>query len=204
MLRAGALLGVLACLGWSVAPARAQQGTMQVKAAIITRFAGQVIVLNGLPEDPTGFTLQVEDGRLIDFLIAPTAKFTPRSAQAQVERLQQGDYALIYARRISQNWVANRIVFDVAPFPGINRFTLTGAIVRVSKDNKRFALQLDTGDIHWITITRQTKFRDVNSQLMPSPPLLVKQTTVQVLVHRTGNIWLALEIDLKSSAGSPV
>src|SRR5690348_10644658 len=93
----GALLLVPALLA-AVAPPGAQaqhalgpQGVPQTLAG--PRLMGQVSALSGPVSNPDGFTLDTGN-RSVDVRIAPKATFTARSAEAEVEGLQVGDYVV--------------------------------------------------------------------------------------------------------------
>lgn len=192
------LLAVVLGAIWIVVPSHLT-AQAQTQAGTV-RFNGQVLSVDGAGHNPTGFSLQLP-GRTVDLRVAPKAVFKAMSAEAEVEGFQIGDYAVVDARRVDKAWVAATIEFDVQPIrPGPRQTMVSGAIQRVSVTGLRFLLKLDTGDMHWISITRKTRFK-VDGQLSTLPPLLQKGQSVDVLVSQAPRGWIALEIDLKS--GSP-
>jgi hypothetical protein len=176
-------------------PAHAQQAPPDVQ-----RFVGQVIRLFPSANNPAGFTLQLRN-RTIDLMITAGTKFHAGSAEAEVEGFQAGDYAVVTARHVNRTWVASSIDFDVQPITVMQVQNVTGTIVRVSPNGKRFLMLLDTGTMRWVTVTRKTKFH-MDGQLVDPPPPLLKGDMVQVGMEHTGRLWVALDITIRT-AGTP-
>jgi hypothetical protein len=158
----------------------------------LTVFYGQVIAMAGAVDAPTGFSLLLKN-RLIDFRIAAHVTLKPHSAEAEVEGFQTNDYAAVGAKRINRVWVAFAIEFDVQSFRDTP--TLSGVIVRVTPNGRRLIMQLGNGTSRWVTIVPRTIFR-IDGKLQALPPLLQKGELVDVKMRLTGNVWVALEIDL--------
>jgi predicted DNA binding CopG/RHH family protein len=163
------------------------------------QFNGQVTTLaQDKNSQPATFSLQLK-ARSVEIRVAPRAtRFFARSAEAEVEGLQVGDYAIVVAHRVRKAWVARTIYFDVRPIYALNQITVTGAILKVDPVAKRFVLKTRNRQYRWILVTRRTKFR-VDGQLVTLPPLLSKGQTVQVLMHRVGANWPAFEVNLKTT-----
>jgi hypothetical protein len=169
----------------------------------VTHFFGQVKSLTGPAADPTGFALQL-DGRTVNLHISATGTvFTARSAEAWVDGFAVGDFASVRARRVNRIWMAQRILFDVRPFGQIKTVSLTGTILKFSKDTTRVQLQPTVGDPRWIIIRPATRFR-VDGVATTVAPTLVKGDLVQVTLRRTAQGWITVELNLKTSpVGSP-
>jgi hypothetical protein len=169
----------------------------------------------GPADTPTGFSLLLASGRLVPFVTAPNATLSGKSAEAAVEGLQRGDYAIVQARNVSvvvahrvrKHWVAYHVDFDVQPItptpvPKPVMATITGTVTRVTVDGKRFAVQDQaTLKVWMITIDARTAFR-VDGQPMPGPPVLSKGDPVVVRARKTGGVWVATEVNLRTSASS--
>jgi hypothetical protein len=134
-------------------------------------------------------------------MITAGTKFHAGSAEAEVEGFQAGDYAVVTARHVNRTWVASSIDFDVQPITVMQVQNVTGTIVRVSPNGKRFLMLLDTGTMRWVTVTRKTKFH-MDGQLVDPPPPLLKGDMVQVGMEHTGRLWVALDITIRT-AGTP-
>jgi hypothetical protein len=163
------------------------------------RFVGQVTQLVGPPGNPTEFTLQLRY-RSIDIKIASDAVFIARSAEAEVEGFQVGDYATVTARRAEHVWIAVRIQFDVQPLVTA-LVSVTGTVLRVSNDERRIVIRLDTGGTgtRLITIGVKTRF-EIDGQPAPVAVPLVKGDIVHVQMRATNHGWYALTVDLVSTA----
>ena len=165
----------------------------------VTVFSGQVTALSGPVANPTGLTLQ-DRIRSVDIRIAPETMFRARSAEAEVEGLVVGDYAVIGARKGKGSWIANRISFDVRPM--VAGTLVTGTIVKLSSNGKQLQLRLDTGQMQPVTIGPRTKYR-IDGQPTDTPPELAKGDVVQVLMRSAPRGWTAMEINLLPSSLSP-
>ncbi|MBV9281113.1 MAG: hypothetical protein JOZ41_13610 [Chloroflexi bacterium] len=199
-------LGLGSALGPAAARPLPQVGSL-------TRFVGMVGAVVGPADTPTGFSLLLASGRLVPFVTAPNATFSGKSAEAAVEGLQRGDYAIVQARNVSvvvahrlrKHWVAYHVDFDVQPItptpaPKPAAATITGTVTRVTVDGRRFAVQDQATLKVWtITIDARTVFR-VDGQLMPGPPVLSKGDSVVVRARKAGSVWVATEVNLRTTA----
>jgi hypothetical protein len=126
--------------------------------------------------------------------------FRARSAEAEVENLVVGDYAVVGARKVRGSWTAYRISFDVRPM--VSGTLVTGTILKVGRNGKQLQLRLDTGQMQSITISPRTRFR-INGQPTDALVDLSKGDVVQILMRSTDRGWVAMEINLLPSSGSP-
>lgn len=202
------VLSLVVAVAGLITPASASVGGPH-SGPLVARFNGRVTALTGPPDSPSGLTLQLRD-RTVDVRIgsgvdcAYALNCTARSAEAEVEGLQVGDYALVSARRINRTWVAFHIDFDVQPIDMRPPPIVTGTIVKVTPNGLRFQLRVVTGGVglHWVTIGPKTIFR-VDGQLTDMPPTLSKGDAVRVTIRVTDRGWAAIEVDLRTTGGSP-
>ena len=187
-----AALAALLGIAGSLTPVGAHESAVTQRAPV--RFNGQVIRVVGPVENPTGFRLQLP-ARVVDFEISPTATFTAESAEANVEGFVKGDYALVFANRVRRAWIATRILFDVDPIGGPVQVRVTGTITRVTPNQKRFVLKLDSGELRLVTVVPKTTFL-MNDQPVTAPPVLAKDDLVTVVMRRTPRGWFAVSVDL--------
>jgi len=122
-----------------------------------------------------------------------------RSAEAEVEGFQSGDYAIVMARHVNRGWVANRVEYDVQPIAGVVQVTLTGTVQRVSANGKLFSMQVDSGSVRWVVINARTKYR-VDGQLLDGPPVLMRGDMVTVIMRRVVRTWVALSVNVRTSS----
>lgn len=184
-------------LAGSLTPAGAQRFiTNQITNQQVDhgRVEGQIVSIQGQPDNPTGLTLGLMDQTLF-LRFTPRVIIKARSAEAQVEGLLKDDWAIVTVQRLRGSLVATRVEFDVQPLPPY--LELTGTFVRELPTGKRIFIKLDAGGIRPLIITRQTRFR-LDDSLQDSPPVLTRGQSVQALVRRAPAGLLALEIDVKS------
>jgi hypothetical protein len=160
---------------------------------VITDVAPQGPNSNG---DPMGFRLELglnaEDIKLIGSTV-----ITGKSAEAVVEGVSPGDYALVRAKRYRGVWYATRVVFDVQPVAPLRLFS--GTIVRMSTDGKRIVLKLDGTKA--IVVTRlilKTRFH-VDGHPVDIPPTLALLEPLQALCQRINGTWLVFDVYTKST-----
>jgi len=158
------------------------------------RLEGQIVSVQGQPDNPTGLTLGVMDQTLV-LRFTPRVIIKARSAEAQVEGLLKDDWAIVTVQRVHGSLVATRVEFDVQPLPPY--LELTGTFMRELPNGKRIFIKLDAGGIRPLNVTRQTRFR-LDDSLQDSPPILTRGQSVQALVRRTSGGLLALQIDVRS------
>lgn len=192
------LLAGLFSVAISLTPAAASHPSPRVASHPI-RVAGQVTAIAGPAANPTGFTLQLTD-RSIAVRIVSRTTITARSAEALVDGFLANDFAVVTTVKSGGGWVANRIVYDAVPFGPIRQFTISGSVMRVSPNGKRFMLRLVTGARHWVQITRNSRF-EVNGVPTTPAPILARTNPVEVKIRRANNYrWVALLINLKPAS----
>lgn len=150
--------------------------------------------------NPIRFTLQTSN-RVVTIKIAPRATFTALSAEAEVEGLRVGDYAVVRVRHPGHVWIGLHIAFDVRPIPVPNRANWIASVVRETPNDRFLVVQLPSGVTRWVMLDPHTKFRAYGA-LTSSPPVFDRQELVRIHARRTPHGWIALEIDLLSG-GSP-
>lgn len=163
----------------------------------VVRFYGQVTSASLVKGVPSAFTLMTRNGP-VDFRLPPRAKLVSRSAEAEVEGFQSGDYAIVMARRVNRGWVANRVEFDVQPITVAIQVTLTGTVQRVSANGKLFSMLLDSGPLRRVVINARTKYR-MDGQLLDGPPALMRGDVVTVIMRRVVRTWVALSVNVRTS-----
>lgn len=190
-----AVLVALLGLAVSLSPAGAMHVVPQQTHPPLVHFSGQVTAISGPAANPTRFTLQTND-RAIDFQIVMRTNIVARSAEAQIEGLSLDDFAMVTAARPNGSWTAYRIVYDVQPWGPIRQFTVTGTVQRVDKRGRGFQLRMSGGTTHWIVVNQQSKFA-VAGIPVDTPPTLIRDSVVEVLVRRAGLNWVALTVNVR-------
>lgn len=192
-------LALLIGLVGSVAPISAGH---RAQAAGYTRFAGLISDVTGPAGAPTAFTLQYKDRFVAMHTPAKTTTFQAKSAEAEVEGLLPGDYAVVLARHLKKGWTAFVVTFDVRPFAGLrNQLLLTGTILRVAPTGRQFSLRLDSGGTRAIKVLLRTKFF-LDGQPIDPPPGLAKGTYVQVVLRKSDTGWFAFLINVRTTQPS--
>lgn len=176
------------------------KATASIRVAALSQFGGQIVALTGNTDNPTGFTLQMKSHNM-DFKISPTTVFTARSAQAELQGFSVNDYAIVEARHVRRTWISTRIDFDITPIVP-NQITLTGSVWRISINQKRLAMKLDTGDVRWVNIIARTRYR-IDAQPIDGTLVLTKGEVVEIRAQRTVHGLFALDINLKTTTPSP-
>lgn len=195
--RSSALAVLLAVLAMAPLPAAARvTAGMHVP---IERLIGQVAAISAPNGSPTQFTLQTAD-RVVAMKIAPRATFTALSAEAEVEGLNIGDYAIVRARHPRRGWVALHIEFDVRPVHVSDLVTLVASVVRETPNGHDLVVRLPSSIIRWVVLDAQTKFR-VYGPLSSGPPVFGRGDLVHITMRRGPQRWIAVEVDIIS--GSP-
>jgi hypothetical protein len=174
------------------APARAQQ--KPDVGPDKQRFLGQVTALIGTGGNPAGFQLQL--GTMTwDIKVAPKAVFTARSAEADVEGLLSGDYAVVNARRVKHVWYAYRVDFDVQPVAPLRTFS--GTVVRASVDGKRFSVRIEPNKIMAVRVAAETRYR-IDGRFIDFAQTVSRGEYVQVLARRNDPVWIAYDLNVRS------
>lgn len=186
------LVAVLILLGG--APRASAQQIKDISVAK-GRYVGQVVAVQGPLASPTSLTLQLGLQNL-DIRILPRTILTGKSAEADVEGLQVGDYAVVISRRYNRTTAATRVVFDVEPIFPLR--AVSGTIARVAIDGQHFQVRSTTGKLAWLHVSKYARIR---LDGRPSDVLtsLVKGNTVQVLAQHTDAGWDATDISIRSS-----
>lgn len=159
-------------------------------------FAAMVAGVQGPSGNPNVFSLQLGDLSM-QMHIVPRTTFVPRSAEAEVEGLTTGDYALVVARRIRRQWVAMRVAFDVRPFPPFR--LLKGTVFTVNPNGKSFTLRLNSGRNVFLRLNPHLRVQQ-GGQTLVTPPLLSRGMLVQALALRRG-AWVVFNLTIP---GAPV
>ncbi len=161
------------------------------------RFVGQITGVLGSDASPTGITMQLQVSRTVTVRLAAKTILKARSAEAQVEGLMVGDFAVIQAVRGSLDWNARRVIFDVDPFGPIRFFTVTGSVVRLNRADTQVLLALPGGSTRWIIMTRNTHY-SLDGVPTEAAPALLRTDVLQVDVHKVPRGWVATAINVKS------
>jgi hypothetical protein len=164
----------------------------------VQRFAGQIVALPGPTASPTGITVQLQDARTVTIHLVPKTVLRARSAEAQVEGLSLGDFAVVDAVRVGPDWNARRVLFDVDPFGPIRLFTVSGTVVRLSRAGDRVLVSLVGGTTRWIFLTHDTRYA-LDGIPTDTVPVLQRNNVVQVDVRLAPRGWVALAINIKSA-----
>jgi hypothetical protein len=162
------------------------------------RFVGEVIALFGPAANPTGLTVQLG---LSTADVHFGTQYTPHplSAEAEVEGIAVHDFVSMVVRKGQGEWVAQRVDFDVQPFGRLR--LVTAAIVNLGPEARHLRIRLaDTGQVRWVTLSRQTMYESDGKPLTVLP-LLLRDQAVQILVIRGDLGWVAATINLKSAGG---
>lgn len=166
----------------------------------VDEFNGQITAVGGPTDAPTSLTLLNKASQPVTFKVRLDTTLKPLSAEAEVEGLVPGDYADVFAFRVSRTWVAARVLFDVQPVIMTRQVIVTGLITRVRADGRRLWMKLATGEIRPVAIPAKTIWL-VDGLPAGGPVALARGNLVQVKMRRTANSngWFALSINLKST-----
>jgi hypothetical protein len=205
LLRRAALLAGLLTLGATPISGASAQTTGRSLAGFVgiigqSRYIGQVIALDGRLDNPTGVMLQLGTDST-DIKLGPRYTAQPQSAEAEVEGLAVGDYALVTAHLVRGDLVAQRVQFDVEPFGRMK--LITGSVTWVSPNGKHLRLRVaDTGNTRVLQLVRSTQY-EIDGKVQIAPLLLAKEQTVQVLILHDNFQLYAVDVNLKTSPGVP-
>lgn len=188
-----AVLAVLLAAG-TLTPMSASARVPAGTRVAITQLRGQVIAISTPNGSPTRFTIETAD-RDVTVRIAPAATFTALSAEAEVEGLRVGDYAIVRVRHPHDAWVALHITFDVRPIHIRGQVTIVATVIRETPNGRYLIVRLPSGAIRWIILGTQTKFR-LYGALTSNPPLFAREELVHVTMRRIPRGWIAIEVDL--------
>lgn len=163
------------------------------------RFAGQITAVLGTDASPTGIAVQLQNSRTVVIHFAPVPKtiLKARSAEAQVEGLMVGDFAVVQATKMGLDWNARRVVFDVDPFGPIRYFTVTGSVTRLNRAGTQILLALPGGAARWIIMTRNTRYL-LDGVPAEATPAIQRSDVLQVDVHKVPRGWVATSINIKT------
>lgn len=164
----------------------------------VVRLTGQVSAISAPNGSPTQFTLQTT-AQVVTVKIAPRATFTALSAEAEVEGLSVGDYAVVRVRHVRRGWIALHIAFDVRPVHIPNRATIVASVVRETPNGHDLIVRLPSSTIRWVMLDARTKFR-VYGPMSSSSPVFARGNLVHITMRRGPRGWIAVEIDLISGA----
>lgn len=200
-----ALLAAALCAVLLTSPALAQhRGAVNLlvsptprPASTLIRLAGQVSSVLGPDASPTGITLQLEGDQKITVRFTPRTILKARSAEAQVEGLMIGDFAVVQVVKANVDWIARRVFFDVDPFGPIRFFTVTGSVVRLNRAGTQILLAIPGGTTRWIIVTRNTNY-SIDGVPTDAVPVLLRSDVLQVDVHKVPRGWLATSINVKT------
>jgi len=184
---------LIASLGASGMSAHAQKLTNLTTGTPI-RLVGQITNLQGTPDSPSGFTLQLGIDTW-DLKIPPQGIIKAQSAEADVEGLVNGDYALIDARRIKHVLYAYNILYDVQPLAPLRLFD--GTVVRVSPDGRRITIRADQNKVFLIRVALDARYR-IDGKVSDSVPVLLKGNTMQILARHNLAGWIGYDLDLRT------
>jgi hypothetical protein len=159
-------------------------------------FPGQITALIGPASNPSGLILQLGTDS-IDIRLSAKTMISGKSAEADVEGLVRGDYAVVRAKRVNRVWFATRITFDVQPIAPLR--LVSGMILHVNADGRHFTLRPDVGKgTYFMRVIRQTRFT-MDMRPGDAPTMLIKGAVVQILCRKIDGLWTAYTINLRSS-----
>lgn len=212
--RARILALVMACVVMFllVAPTHAQQRGVGNVAITPTprsegpgpqRIYGQVAGIFGPAAGPTGLAIQQQQGkadttRTVTIRLDARTVLRARTAEAQVEGLTVGDFAVVQVNRPGTDVNARRIVFDVDPFGPIRFFSVTGTILRLNRAGTQVLLALPGGAERWIILTVNTRF-SIDGSPAGYTPSFQRNNVLTVDVHLTNRGWIAQSVNLRST-----
>ena len=165
----------------------------------VRRIIGQVANITGPQTSPVAVTLQLGLQTTTVMVVSGTY-ITAHSAEADVEGLSSGDFALITVRGPETAFVAKRITYDVRPFPPLRQFE--GSVGRESPNGKHFTLKLANGNTAFVRVLTRVSAFKVDGKLASLPPVLTKGEDAQVLAFHTFNGWAAATVSLRSTSGN--
>lgn len=195
------ILCLAAVCALSAAPPALAEHSPPSNVSTAQRFDGQIISLLGPAASPTGIVLQLSATRTLTVRLTPRTIVKARSAEAQVEGLLVGDFAVVFATKPVADWNARRVTFDVDPFGPIRYFTITGTVVRLNRAGTRVQLTITGGTKRWIILTPFTHYAidGIPSDTGLTP---VRSNVLQVDVHSVPRGWVALLVNLKTTRSS--
>jgi hypothetical protein len=197
-------------------PAHAQQRGAESAAALpapradvpgVQRVFGQVAGILGPAAGPTGLAIQQQQGKedtsktVTIRLDARATILRARTAEAQVEGLTVGDFAVVQVVRSGTDLTAKRVVFDVDPFGPIRFFSVTGTLLRFNRAGTQVLLSLPGGAARWIILTSNTRYA-LDGIPTETVPALQHNNVLTVNVHLTDRGWVAQAVNLKSTRGA--
>jgi hypothetical protein len=194
--RAAALTcALLVTVSATAAPARAQSTTVEMHPEN-GRFVGLITNYQGTPLNPIAFTLQL-GMETVDLRTYAKTALLPQSAEAELEGMADGEYALVFVRKMKGVWMAYRIRYDVQPVLPLRK--LSGTILRVNPDGMHFQLKLDTAHTVVLRINKDARYVGIAPPAPGEVPVLNKGDLVDVTALFS-NGWVAYEIDVKGAA----
>jgi hypothetical protein len=145
--------------------------------------------------------VQQQDGKTVAIHLDARTILRARTAEAQVEGLTAGDFAVVQAIKVGTDWTARRVVFDVDPFGPIQNFTVIGSVVRLNRPGTQVLLAIPGGTTRWIILTRNTHY-SLDGIPIETTPALPRNSVLSVDVHVTVRGWVAQAINLRTSRGT--
>lgn len=168
------------------------------------RVFGQIAGILGPAAGPTGLVIQQQQGKAVAAktvtirLDAARTVLRARTAEAQVEGLAVGDFAVVLATRSNGDLTARRVEFDVDPFGPIRFFTVTGTVLRLNRAGTQILLSLPGGTTRWIILTDNTRYT-LDGVPTATVPVLQHNNVVTVDIHLVERGWVAQAVNLKST-----
>lgn len=193
--RPGVVAVLLAIALLTLVPLAAGAQGARSKPVAVVWIVGKVTALNTQNGNPTGFVLRTVDDEIVSMRIAPRATFTARSAEAEVEGLHVGDYAIVRARNLRSGWVALHIAFDVQPIRIPNPAPIIARVVRETPNNRFLVVRLSSGVTRWVMLDAGTRFR-VDGIPAAVAPAFVRGELVHLILRQRPHGWTAVEVDL--------
>lgn len=159
------------------------------------RFVGTVGQILGPADSPIQITLTL--GTLsTDVRVTSRTVFAAKSAEASVEGLLQGDYAVVTAQRVKAEWIARRVVFDVQPIFPLHLFT--GLVLRETPDGKRVTIRIaGTQRQVLMHIVKPVQY-EMDGRSLLTPLALNRGDQVEVLALHVFDGWNAFSINVKT------
>lgn len=158
----------------------------------VATFQGTVTAVVGPAANPSAFTVMNRLGRLLVFRVVPSTRFHALSAEAAVQGFVGGDYAAVVAVRVSRDWVAANISYDVTPPPQLRSFS--GVVERVAPDGAHFLVKLDSGMNRWFPVPPNVKIKFNGDPA--TPDAIARGRGVIVVLQKTDREWVVIEIDI--------
>jgi hypothetical protein len=164
---------------------------------------GEVAAIYGPAAGPTGLAIQQQQGKTdttktVTIRLDTRTILRARTAEAQVEGLTVGEFAVVQVNRTGTDVSARRIVFDVDPFGPIRFFSVTGTVLRLNRAGTQVLLGLPGRATRWIILTVNTRY-SLDGLVTGYVPTLQRNNVVTVDVNLTERGWIAQSVNLRST-----